>query len=652
MIGFIVGGITLVFAAGVAYMVSILDQEVFFQQLTRMVLVGLVWVVAITLVSRYLITQLVRPLEELSEIAGRAAKGDLSKTAPFRRKDEIGKIASALDQINRNQFKLAEFSERIGDGDFNAEYTLLGENDKLGMALTGMRNKLQDVAREDQRRHWASQGLAKFGELLREDNEDMQALSDTLLYHLIKYLDANQGFIFLAADPGDDNKRTLELVSAYAWERKKYLTRKIEFGEGLTGQSAIEKNTLYLTEVPEDYIHITSGLGDASPRSLLVVPLLFNEEIYGVIELASFKPLENCEIQFVEEVAEIIASAISRFKSSQRTQQLLLESQKLTEELRTQEEEMRQSFEEMNATQEEMQVKELERASIFNAINNTLATIEFDIEGRIIDANDKFLEMMKYSFDEIENKTDRLFADQANESIEVYNDLWDKLREGHSHKDDFKRVTKDGRHIWINASYTPALDNDGVTYKIIALAQDITEKKTNELELHRQSEELKAQGEKLMSYTRELEDMKKSLSQKLEEASAGLKKKIEDIEHERSKNIAVLEGCVDGVICFDQNGIIEYFNNSAEDIWSIQRDQVIGKSIQSVMPVMIENKDKELSAYFSNNGSKQEIGVRSELSLKDAKGNELDLLITLTRAKLEKEITFTLFAQKISVDLF
>lgn len=641
----------MILLAGIAFVLSKLSLSVIFQQISSLVIVLVVWAVSVILIKRIYDSYIGHPIKKIEEVSRQASTGDLSTKASYKSNDELGSIAGSIDKIIQNQSDLAGFVEKIGDGNYNIEYTVLGEKDKLGYSINNMRDKLLRLASEDARRKWSTEGIAKFGAILREDSDDLKIVCDKLLSNLVAYLEANQGTIFLLNNEKKDDI-FLEMVSAYAWDRKKYITKTVSLGEGLVGQAAIEKGTIYLTDVPDNYITITSGLGDANPRCILIVPLLFDDELFGVMEFASFRVYQDFEVGFVEKVGEILATTISRANINKQTQKLLRDSQKLTEELRTQEEEMRQNLEEMNATQEELQQREVERIGIFTAINNTLGTVEFNMEGRITDANEKFLSLMNYSVEEIENKTDRIFADKANEPIELFNKFWQDLVKGIPQRGDFKRLTKDGREIWLSASYTPALDKHGKPYKVIELAQDITEKKKAELELQRQAEELRSQGEKLKTYTAELEDIKQNLSEKLNEASKGLIKKIQDIETEKAKNIAVLEGCVDGVISFNQNGNIEYFNQAAEEIWSMRREDVIGKHISAIMPIELAAKDNVINAYYSNNGTSKEIHIRTEVSFADINGNTIDLLATLTRARVENETTFTIFAQKISVDLF
>jgi GAF domain-containing protein len=168
----------------------------------------------------------------------------------------------------------------------------------------------------------------------------------------------------------------LHLVSVYAWERKKFAEKRIAKGDGLLGQVWLEKEPIYLREIPKDFVEITSGLGKATPRTLLIVPLKLNDEVFGILELASFREYEEHERDFVLKLSGLIGSTISSAKMNGRTATLLEQSQTHTEMMREQEEMMRQTMEEMQATQEEVTRKEKEYLSIIDQLQQTIASHE------------------------------------------------------------------------------------------------------------------------------------------------------------------------------------------------------------------------------------------------------------------------------------
>ena len=125
--------------------------------------------------------------------------------------------------------------------------------------------------------------MAKFGEILRNNTNDLIKLSDEIIGSLVKYLKANQGALYIIDEVNEGEDPTMTMKACYAWDKKKFLNHKIYRGEGLAGQAWQEGDMVYLTEVPQTYIKIASGLGDANPTSVLIVPLKVNEKIYGVL---------------------------------------------------------------------------------------------------------------------------------------------------------------------------------------------------------------------------------------------------------------------------------------------------------------------------------------------------------------------------------
>jgi hypothetical protein len=297
----------------------------------------------------------------LQNIVNTLGRGEFIEITTNSAKDEIGKMTDSIRSLIKGLSTTSKFANEIGRGNLKAEFEPLSENDVLGHSLLTMRSNLVKVDEDAALRNWTIQGLAKFAEILR-NQDDFQKLGDTIISSLIKYVDANQGGLFIVNDDRGHEEH-LELLSCYAWEKKKFIEMKVKRGEGLAGQCWQEGNPIYITDVPDEYIAIKSGLGKAVPTSILIMPLKVNENIYGVVEIASFKVFTLHEKEFVERVCENIAAAISSAKIADRTKRLLIESQQQTEEMRAQEEEMRQNMEELTAIQEEMGRKEQEYLS-------------------------------------------------------------------------------------------------------------------------------------------------------------------------------------------------------------------------------------------------------------------------------------------------
>lgn len=322
------------------------------------------WVFAFIFLDFILLTALlylfykyvIKPIEELE-------KDTIGLRQNFEIKpNELGKLTHQVNEILEQLKDATEFVGTIGEGKLDFDYKHLdsqyayGKN-KLADSLISMQSKLKDMNIEEQRRQWANEGLSKFVDILRSSNDNISTLGDKIISALVHYTGSNQGGLYILNDE-DPNNKYLELISLFAFNTKKFENQKIRLGEGILGQTFLEKETTLLTEIPEEYVRITSGLGDANPKALLIVPLKVDKDVYGIVELASFKQYQPHEIAFVEKLAETIASTLASVKAAQKNRNLIEQFQLQTEQMKAQEEEMRQNMEELQATQEEMGRKE------------------------------------------------------------------------------------------------------------------------------------------------------------------------------------------------------------------------------------------------------------------------------------------------------
>lgn len=481
---------------------------------------------------------------------------------------------------------------------------------------------------EEEQRTWVTQGLAQFAELLRKNNDNLEELSYNIIHYLVNYMKINQGGVFLLNQPANGDEKYFEMTACVAYERKKFADKIIGWGEGLVGRCALEKSTIYMTDVPENYVNITSGLGEATPKAVLLVPLKANEEIYGVIELASFHAFEHFEIEFVEKLGESIALTISTVKTNMKTSKLLKETQIQAEKMAQQEEELRQNLEEMKATQEESERQALEMQGILDAIDHAAISCEFETDGTLISVNHNFLSTFKYRPEEIEDQNLRIFF--FKEDVGELDKILAQLQEGQNFRGRVRRRTKLGEEIYLLTTYSPVVDNDGEIMKILSLENDVTEQVQMEEALKRSKDELGVM---------------------LEEARNEVKGHFKEIESVKIRNEKTLEGALDAIITTNKEGMLEFFNAAAEKLWGYNRSEVLGEHVSNLFSKDAVKNDTFVSAFVNSNGSKV-IGERKEVPILNKYGEEVPVLFLLSEAEVGDDHSYTAFIQNVEVELF
>lgn len=556
----------------------------------RVYFVGFLIITLIFLVTFFFSNDLSNSIKLLTRNLSVLSGGQIPDRLLPVSKSEIGVLAGLTNSLTSNISALNQFANDISRGNLVSEYELAGQDDLLGKALINLRNSLliskeEDEKRkiEEERRNWTNQGHTIFGEILRQRSRELSQLTDDIIKNLVYYLKANQGGLFIINDSLDIPK--IELISAFAYDRKKYFERSINIGDGLIGTVALERNTVYLTEIPEDYIEIESGLGDASPKFLLIVPLKFEEDILGIVELASFREFLDYEIKFVEEVAQSIASTLLTARINARTEQLLDESRKQSEELALQEVESRQNLEEMRAAQELAQRREADLTGILSAVDNTLMKGEYELDGTLISVNNRHLQTMGYQLKEIKGKNIEMFVPK--EELEHFRKVWANVVAGNPRQLEVRRHTKTGEILWLINQYTPVTDVSGKISKILYLAHDITRYKKSEEESVARETAMEFKEEELQNYIRELDKTRKKLSNR-------------ELELE---NIYKTFGTDGAIIELDSEAKILKINNKAANLFGLNENEVIGKIYHELIKPL--ESDENFSLVFDKLKSKQ-----------------------------------------------
>jgi PAS domain S-box-containing protein len=487
--------------------VTIPTSEIFAQSRKSVlfaVLVCLLGLIVTTFVINYLAKAITKPLGDVTASIKKLSSGEVSEQEKLsiQTGDEMEEIAGSLNVLVDGLSRTAKFAQEIGNGNLNADHQLLGEKDVLGISLEEMRGSLirangveDERKKEEEKSRWANQGYANFAELLRLNNDNIKELSFSIVSNLVKYLGINQGGMFILNEENESD-RYLEMTACFAYNRRKMMERRFEVGEGLVGRCFIEGETIYLLEIPESYISITSGLGDTTPKCLLLVPLRVNNEINGVIELASLTPIDEYKMKFVEKIAESIASTLSTVRINIHTAELLEQTRMQAEEMAAQEEEMRQNLEELQSTQEEMaRVQEeqktaqeelfKEKSMFANFLDAVPEYVYFkDLQSRFIRISKSLIRLHGVRDDsELLGKSDAdLFGKEH--SQKAFNDEQTIIRTGEAIYNMVEREDhSDGSVTWVETSKMPLRDLNGQIIGTFGISKDISSIKMLESEL-------------------------------------------------------------------------------------------------------------------------------------------------------------------------
>ncbi|MBF0620897.1 MAG: response regulator [Magnetococcales bacterium] len=315
------------------------------------------------------VNQMIETLEEAGEIAQAVAGGQYKRSMNIKGKKDV--LGRAMVEMTGNFREVVQQAKRIAKGDFSADIQPKSDQDALGKALLEMTRSLRALTEENAQETWIKTGQANLNACI-SDEQTIEERATAILHFLADFLSLPIGLLYWR----QSDETPFSMLSSYAHTNRKHLNNTIKEGEGLVGQAALEAKPILLTQVPDDYITIESGLGSTPPRQILVIPLLYGGRVRGVIELGSLLPFSGRSLNLLERVGEATVTAMVAAESLERTKILLVKTQQQADALQSQTEELQTQTEELQSQQEELRMANDELGSRTEQLEQQKSDIE------------------------------------------------------------------------------------------------------------------------------------------------------------------------------------------------------------------------------------------------------------------------------------
>ncbi len=299
-------------------------------------------------------SNLTSQVRDIAGVSTALARGDFSRKIDVEVKGEVQELKNNINAMVDSFTTIVKAANTIAEGNFTIEMPLRSEADQLGIALNTMTENLKRISEENENEAWIKTGQAGLNDRMRGE-QDLLTLSKNIISYLTKYLGGQVGVIYLA-EKYEDKKR-LRMTGSYAFTHRKSLKTTFDFGEGLVGQAALEKEAIVLSGIPGDYISVSSGLGEQKPRHILVQPFIIDGEVKGVIEIGSFESFNDNQLELVRSVGENIAITTNVSLDREKMRNLLEESQRQSEELLKQQEKLKIQSKELQMANDDLESK-------------------------------------------------------------------------------------------------------------------------------------------------------------------------------------------------------------------------------------------------------------------------------------------------------
>ncbi len=473
-------------------------------------------------------------------------------------------LQEALEASQANEEELRQNMEELQatqDEMANQKQKLIENHEQMEQVGQELRERQKTMESSQ----WLESNLTRFDDIMRLNyDKSLEEFTDIIMLNLAELLKATQGAFYIY----NDEELLLQMYGGYACTPQTVKKPQFKIGEGILGQIIKTRKPVYISDLPSDGPVIESALTKVKSKSLVILPLLYNEEIQGVLEIAVLDELPDLHREFLERLGKNIASMLQSIRGILRTQKLLSQSQEMTSKL--------QGYaKELEKTKQVAEEKAQEFMSQFNAIDRSMLVMEMTPAGDILNVNDNFLEISQYTQDELIGMHHSIFLSERFIQSREYQNIWNRIQKNEFVESEYECVGKENNSFWIKAHYYSL--GHGKNQKIRVLAYDTTIEKQQDQKI---IENLQLMQEKEEILKKNL-DLMRDLQEELNEKANELEQRMNAI----NASTAMLE--------YDGEGKILFVNDKFLKILDYQREQLIGQP----HTILLEHKFAESDSY-------------------------------------------------------
>ena len=440
--------------------------------------------------------------------------------------DKFQKTNKIIDLISKGKEKEVD-EDLLGNSLLKKSFKNLITN------LIAIKNKEEERRNTEEEEKWISEGVMQISEVFKINNENVVLLAEEIISQLVNYTKAAQGAVFIYDE--DLDSENLKLVAGYAYDRKRFLEDKVPLGSGLVGACAKEKHSIILKQVPEEYFKIGTAMGESSPKSIYLYPLLIENNLLGVIELASFDILGDKEIKYIEKVASNISISLSNAQNNLKTVRLLEQSRSQNEEIEFREIKLKNIIEEHQENKIKIENQKKEFEEYLKAINTAVAIISINRKGEINSMNDNARNILKLKGKTKNAKYLLDFKDDAPRSRMLFKENLGMSNQGNLIRQESEYIAFDKKPVHVYEFWNPVKNRENKIEEILILFIDISSQKQNEILLKEHAQEVKMQEaimkqnlEEMMVLQQNWAENKKDFELEIEK----MQKRIKELEKE------------------------------------------------------------------------------------------------------------------------